>query len=447
MKDLYVEGLLAGCSTPLDVEGFIDIVWGLALGVGPFRVAFETRSSDPKWPYGSDYHWFRSREEVARTVNALYSRFETGGDVGLSEEDARAKCHLLYLPSDADDTGVTLPELNRLGGEHSWVEWQRFGRTGTSAIWIGGLYLPSPRQDALDQSVSPYLRNLAGLVRHLLPLTHPQLAWCGEMGDTREIAVRTTQGRLWFLNWINLFGPQYLGKFGKDFLLGAPGYRRELLPGDYVHYQVTEGFAPWDATQPSPTAVEAYFSAQTEANRVVYRPWLKKALALSPMRTSFAGRGSDQGGRRERRGVFDRLLIGKPKTAMTGSPEAYSSPEGLRRIAEKACGDARRALGIDLDFSPRSVAVLDNAVDMFFDPSETPPPTTIASFGAYVGEVVIRNLGGRWRPSQDWYDCAVVDLGSIAELYPMRRVAKRFEEGSSASLVAWYAAVESSANG
>src|SRR6266571_7135051 len=114
MKDLYTEGLLAGCSAPMDVEGFIDLVWSLAPGFGPFRVAFETGSSNSKWPYGSDYHWFRTREEVAKSVHGLYSRFEAGGEIGLAEEDARSKCHLVYLPSPSTDVaGVSLPELNR----------------------------------------------------------------------------------------------------------------------------------------------------------------------------------------------------------------------------------------------------------------------------------------------------------------------------------------------
>ncbi len=282
MKDLYAEGLLAGCSAPMDVDGFIDVVWSLAPAAGPFRVAFETRSSDPKWPHGSDYHWFQSREEVAKAVNDLYSRFDAGGDVGLKQEDARAKCHLLYLPSlSKDGIGVSLPELNRLGGEHSWIEWERFGQTGTSAIWIGGLYIPSPRPETLDRTVSPYLSSLAELVRNLVPPTRAQLAWCGEMGNTREVAVRTAKGRLWFLNWVNIFGPRYVERYGRDYLHGAPGYQIEETPDGYIRYQITKGFVAREAEDPSPSKVEAYFSSHPLVKKITYRPWLKKILGTA----------------------------------------------------------------------------------------------------------------------------------------------------------------------
>lgn len=280
MKDLYTEGFLVA-SSPVDIEDFADLVWSIASGFGEFRVAFETPSSDPKWPYGSDYHWFRSHEDVAKRVSGSQVRLGTGGEVGLREEDILSKCHLLFLPPPLRNVGViALPDLTRLGGEHSWMEWERYSLANRSVVRVGGIYFPQPNKKRFNETISPYCASLVNLVRHLVPLLNPELASCGEMGDTKNIAVRVREGRLWFLNWFNVFGPDYVERYGKDFLLGAPGYLKDEWAGGSVVYQVTKGFAPREAAKPSPTEVESYFASHPKVKRLVYRPWLKKALAF-----------------------------------------------------------------------------------------------------------------------------------------------------------------------
>ncbi len=120
---------------------------------------------------------------------------------------------------------------------------------------------------------------------------------------------------------------------------------------------------------------------------------------------------------------------------------SYGTAEGLRKMAEETAVSAAKTLGIQLDFTPASLKTLDDAVDTFFEPGGPVIAPTIMTFGAYLGEVVIRNLGGRWRPSESWEDAAIVDLGPIAELYPMRRMAKRMQEGRENSVEFWYETV------
>ncbi len=117
---------------------------------------------------------------------------------------------------------------------------------------------------------------------------------------------------------------------------------------------------------------------------------------------------------------------------------AFGTADGLRKIAEDTASSAAQNLGIRLDFTPGSLKVLDDAVDKFFEPGGPVIAPTIMTFGAYLGEVVVRNLGGRWRPSESWEDAAVVDIGQVAEVYPMRRMAKRMQEGPENSVEFWY---------
>lgn len=117
---------------------------------------------------------------------------------------------------------------------------------------------------------------------------------------------------------------------------------------------------------------------------------------------------------------------------------SFGTAEGLRKIAEETALDAARNLGIRLDFTPGSLKTLDDAVDKFFEPGGPVIAPTVMTFGAYLGEVVVRNLGGRWRPSESWEDAAVVEIGKVAEVYPMRRMAKRMQEGRENSVEFWY---------
>src|SRR5206468_2270334 len=87
-------------------------------------------------------------------------------------------------------------------------------------------------------------------------------------------------------------------------------------------------------------------------------------------------------------------------------------------------------------YSPESLRAMDDAISTHFPEGDEPLPTTILPIGAYLGEVVRINLGGRWRIEESIFDSAV-ELAH-AELYPLRRVAQRFEEGTSASLSGWY---------
>ena len=92
-----------------------------------------------------------------------------------------------------------------------------------------------------------------------------------------------------------------------------------------------------------------------------------------------------------------------------------SSPEDARRLAETAVDWARLYGGFRLDFSPTSLQQLDALLDGFYItgglqaqgllPAHDEEAAVVAAWanlaGCYVGEVILRNLGGRWRPAAE----------------------------------------------
>lgn len=91
---------------------------------------------------------------------------------------------------------------------------------------------------------------------------------------------------------------------------------------------------------------------------------------------------------------------------------------------------------IGLDFSPDSIQRLEDFIANTFDPpgSRQVSDSLILGIGCYVGEVIIRELGGCWN-EEDRPE--INDIQGIEAVQPIDKVRKRFEAGPSESL-GWY---------
>ena len=91
-----------------------------------------------------------------------------------------------------------------------------------------------------------------------------------------------------------------------------------------------------------------------------------------------------------------------------------------------------------LDFTPGSLQRLDDVLEEFFPPDFPPLPITVVLLGAYLGEAVIRNLGGGWRQEGGPDNWCVAGIAGRIQAFPIRRMASRLAEGVEASLAFWY---------
>jgi hypothetical protein len=75
-----------------------------------------------------------------------------------------------------------------------------------------------------------------------------------------------------------------------------------------------------------------------------------------------------------------------------------ASPENARHHAELAVALAREQFDASLDYSPRSLEAADSQIDALreegLDAEEA--AETLFVFGCYLGEVLVRHLGGAW---------------------------------------------------
>jgi len=90
--------------------------------------------------------------------------------------------------------------------------------------------------------VEPTIQRLSVLGRTLYPLTRPWLGCIDEASSYSMLSKDVPKLRLKHISWANFFGPAYVEKYGRDFLLGLPGYKTELLPDGGVFHQLSPTF-------------------------------------------------------------------------------------------------------------------------------------------------------------------------------------------------------------
>lgn len=102
--------------------------------------------------------------------------------------------------------------------------------------------------------------------------------------------------------------------------------------------------------------------------------------------------------------------------------------------------------GAALDFSVASINAVDNIIEDMRNDGCTPDQIgeTLFGFGCYVGEVIIRNAGGKWidvadSPIVTALGCPlIIQIGEEDYCNPIGKVFKRLENGEVDSLQFFY---------
>ena len=120
----------------------------------------------------------------------------------------------------------------------------------------------------------------------------------------------------------------------------------------------------------------------------------------------------------------------------------------MRRLADEFVG-LMRDLDWELDYSEQSVGMLEEMIERQFEDwrpwrngKVAKKNLPIASLvGAYLGQVMIRHLGGHWGWMPD-FDVAAVQLPSGTWTSPPAKAQKRFLNGKEDDLAFYYEALK-----
>ncbi|MGY0021483.1 hypothetical protein [Streptomyces sp. cg35] len=119
-------------------------------------------------------------------------------------------------------------------------------------------------------------------------------------------------------------------------------------------------------------------------------------------------------------------------------------PGSAPRLAAAVVAAASDISGIELDYGPDSIALVEDIVDGFRSDGATSGEMaeSLVAFGCYVGEILVRHASGTWRhaPAPHREFPLVVELPGAIECDPIDWVFRRLEHGSDLSVRALYAA-------
>jgi len=237
----------------------------------------EPLSSDDAWSYGSwEYIKIATDERLPQEI-AAHERIDLFLAGGPARDDSGERT--LQFASDLQILVYPDLSLTELDFGGTYLDWGN-----DKYIERGGLEDEFQwSAEALDVIARAFPPAWGRLGEHV-PMPYIFSKEAPAMLDSRKLP----RARLW---WINVFGPGYVEGFGKDFLLGAPGYRKEeVTPGCIVH-QITKDFLVFGEPDPAPADVEAYFRAHPNGRRAKYKALLAKELIPRRYRAIMEGRG------------------------------------------------------------------------------------------------------------------------------------------------------------
>ena len=140
----------------------------------------------------------------------------------------------------------------------------------------------------------------------------------------------------------------------------------------------------------------------------------------------------------------------KQEPASSLTPSAANAAE----IAAMAVPFAEQNYGVTLDYGVASLAQLDGIIeDLRRDQRFEVLQPVLFSMGCYVGEVLVRHAGGRWRRAED-LGAGMAALSPIAVempdgrgCNPVGRVYRRFQKGREDGIVSFFHSLAGSLEG
>ncbi|HSP80141.1 MAG TPA: hypothetical protein VLQ93_16540 [Myxococcaceae bacterium] len=241
-------------------------------------------------------------------------------------------------------------------------------------------------------------------------------------GRDKETWYRDGFDKVYEVFWLNVFGPKLVESVGRERMLSTPAHRVEELPNGsvlLVTWPTAADFAT-DAAREAQARAHVHLRPDLDFHSVL-RTLRERSATLSPVEPRFHPDLAPLLSR-----VVDRAPIHERQRRIT-ELNAWQPPEPEEWLPAHATlpsdvADTQRALRLYSVLSERLVALLHSEVPSVF--KESPESLTDADFyfwredfpktrlreaidldavpaiGAYLGEVLVRNLGGRWIPRQ-----------------------------------------------
>ncbi|HYO72756.1 MAG TPA: hypothetical protein VEU33_42440, partial [Archangium sp.] len=248
------------------------------------------------------------------------------------------------------------------------------------------------------------------------------LAGAPDFGRDDETLFRDGFDKIYMVCWLNVFGPKLVETVGRERMLSTPAHRVEELPNGcvlLVTWPTVADFASKEARRAQALA-HAHLRPDLDFDTVL-RTLHERSAMLAPVEPRFhpdlaplLSRVVDRAASYERQRRIAELNAWRPPEPEEWSPADSALPPDV--------DNPERSLEHYSDLAEHLVALLHSQVpsvfkatlesltdaDFYFWREEFPKSRlreaidehAVPAIGAYLGEVLVRNLGGRWIPRQ-----------------------------------------------
>jgi hypothetical protein len=246
------------------------------------------------------------------------------------------------------------------------------------------------------------------------------LAGAPDFGRDQQTALRDGFDKIYEVCWLNVFGPQLVETVGRERMLSTPAHRVEELPNGsilLVAWPIAADFAREEARQAQARAL-VHLRPELDYDTVL-RGLLERNAALVPVEPRFhpdvaplLSRMVDRVGIHKRQRRIAELNAYQPPEPEEWLPASAALPSDVpdtqaalkhySLLAEYLVAMRHSEIPAVFDQSPESLTDVD-----FQFWGENFPGTferqlidqrAVPSVGAYLGQVLVRHLGGQWIP-------------------------------------------------
>jgi hypothetical protein len=269
-------------------------------------------------------------------------------------------------------------------------------------------------------------------VSHALAHSSDDVALTGfpDFGRDKETWYRDGFDKVYEVGWLNVFGPRLVEKVGRERVLSTPAWRVEELPNGCVLLVTWPTAADFASDEARLAQARAHAHLRPDLDfETVLRTLRERSAMLAPVEPRFhpdvaplLSRVVDHTTSHERQRTISGLNTWQPPEPEEWRPADAALPPDV--------DDPERALAHYGTLAEHLVALLHTQVPSVFD--ETPESLTDVDFyfwredfprsrlrenieayavpaiGAWLGEVLVSNLGGRWIPRQKLEEAQVL---------------------------------------
>ncbi|QRO01755.1 hypothetical protein JRI60_23375 [Archangium violaceum] len=257
-----------------------------------------------------------------------------------------------------------------------------------------------------------------------------ELAGSPRFGRDEKISRRDGFDKIYEMFWLNVFGPKLVETVGRERMLSTPAHRVEELPNGsvlLVTWPTAADFAG-DKARLAQARAHAHLRPDLDFDTVL-RSLRERSAALAPVEPRFPpdlapllSRVVDRAASHERQRRIAALNAWRPpepeewRPADSALPPDIENPEHALQqyslYAEHLVALLHSEVPSVSETTPESLT----DADFYFWHEEFPTSRlreaidehAVPAIGAYLGEVLVRHLGGRWIPRQKLEEAQVL---------------------------------------